>query len=106
MSDAAFKTAPFPGMTIDEMRAAIAAYLSGESETMTDAKAVAMEDEIARRGRVALNDVSVMTDGERLRWFKATTNDDFAKDAEAYRTYPAARAAIERKWGERAAYFR
>jgi len=106
MSDSAFPTAAFPGYTTADMLGKIAAYLDGTSETMTDAKAVAMEDEIARRERVALGDAASMTPGERLHWVRETTDHDFVKDAEAYEAYPSARVAIERKWGERAAYFR
>lgn len=110
MSDSAFPTAPYPSMTTAELKACVAAYLAGTQSSiwgMTDAKAVIMTDEIARREKVAAGDVSVMTPGERLRWFKATSDVDFAKDGEAYKVADAAaRVVIERKWGERAAYFR
>lgn len=68
MSDAAFPTGAFPGYTSVELREYIDLYLQGLATGMTDAKAVAMEDEIARRARVKHGDVSAMTPGERLRF--------------------------------------
>jgi hypothetical protein len=64
MSDAAFKTAAFPGYTTQELR-----------ETYNREPAdiwVKMRAEIKRRERVAEGDVSVMTPAERLRHFKVT----------------------------------
>ncbi|RWC28144.1 MAG: hypothetical protein EOS70_27935 [Mesorhizobium sp.] len=59
MSDAAFKTAAYPGLTTGQLRDAV-----------MNKRNDAMEAEIARRERVAVGDVSVMTDGERLRHFR------------------------------------
>lgn len=60
MSDAAFKTAPFPGYTTEQLEQ----FLSGPNDP---AVADRMRAEIARRERVAAGDRSVMTPGERLR---------------------------------------
>ncbi len=58
MSDAAFKTAAYPAYTTAELKAAIAGG-SANSEKMVA--------EINRRAKRDAGDVSVMTDGERLR---------------------------------------
>ena len=52
----------FPGLTVDELRAAIA---NGSP------RADAMAAEIDRRARVAAGDIDAMTAGERLRFVKA-----------------------------------
>lgn len=62
MSDAAFKTAAFPGFTTAQLRAALD---DGGRDRISRNK---IETEIARRDRVAAGDVSMMTDGERLRF--------------------------------------
>lgn len=61
MADAAFTTARYPGHSTDELKAAIEA---GRDENGW------MAEEIARREKVAAGDVSVMTPGERLRYFR------------------------------------
>lgn len=58
MSDAAFKTAAFPGYTTNELRAAVAEGRGNET----------IVREIARREKALAGDTSVMTDGERLRF--------------------------------------
>lgn len=65
--DAAFKTAAYPGYTTAELEAAYAKYsgIPGHGET-----AAKMQAEIDRRFAVSLGDVSVMTAGERLRYYK------------------------------------
>jgi len=55
--DSAFKTAPYPGYTIGQLRV-MAAKGSDNAPIMLA--------EIARRERVYAGDVSVMTAGERL----------------------------------------
>ncbi len=83
MSDAAFLTAKFPGMSTEELRACVkewrntmqsAILVSGVGMTgdvcMTAEKAAFMQGEIARRERVEQGDVSAMTIGERLRFYR------------------------------------
>ncbi|MDX8492895.1 hypothetical protein RFN29_15055 [Mesorhizobium sp. VK22B] len=60
--DSAFKTAPYGAYTTDQLRRM-------EKEA-TDATAIVMQGEIARRERVAAGDVDSMTPGERLRFAK------------------------------------
>lgn len=60
MSDAAFKSAPFPGYTTQHLRD----YAPGCPEGVRRQ----MEAEIARREKRDAGDVSVMTDGERLHY--------------------------------------
>lgn len=62
MSDAAFKTAAFPGYTTQSLRD----RASGAPEGIRRQ----MEAEIARRAKRDAGDWSVMTDGERLRAVK------------------------------------
>lgn len=62
--DAAFKTAKFPGLTDKQLKAAAA-----DPETPAS-KAGAMLDELIRRAKADDGDMSVMTDGERLRFIK------------------------------------
>ena len=69
MSDAAFKTAAFPGYTTAQLRAFIDKEHAFETH-MEDDKYYAMCAELERRERVAGGDVSVMTDGERLRFYR------------------------------------
>ncbi len=73
MSDAAFKTAKYPGYTTAELQAFIADYDSSTAVDQVRApQAIAdMKAEIERRAKVAAGDVSVMTDGERLRQVKS-----------------------------------
>lgn len=59
MADAAFRNAKYPAYTTDELKAFLAEGRDGEGH---------MAAEIDRRERVAAGDVSVMTDGERLRF--------------------------------------
>lgn len=62
MSDAAFKTALYPGYTTQQLREWAPSRPEGVRRQM--------EAEIARRERRDAVDVSVMTDGERLRYSK------------------------------------
>lgn len=81
MSDAAFKTGAYPGYTTAQLRAALDRKedeASGMCNTIpfTDRKnaeevAKKMRAEITRREAVAAGDVSVMTPGERLRFYQA-----------------------------------
>lgn len=70
MSDSAFKTAAYPGYTTAQLRAFIADPDGGSQEN-NKAIADAMTAEVLRRDRVAAGDVSVMTNGERLRHVKS-----------------------------------
>jgi hypothetical protein len=58
MSDAAFKSAPYPSYTLMELQAFVAAGRGND----------VMVAEIERRGKVGAGDRSVMTPGERLRF--------------------------------------
>jgi hypothetical protein len=60
MSDSAFPTAAYPGLTDAELRAAMAKGC----DRSTMAK---MEAELSRRAKVRAGNTSVMTPGERLR---------------------------------------
>lgn len=64
MSDAAFKTAAFPGMTTKELEEAYAAKskVVGYGDV-----AEKMQAELDRRAAAKAGDVSAMTPGERLR---------------------------------------
>jgi hypothetical protein len=64
MSDAAFRTADFPGFTTTELRSFVS---KGFADPEMDAKARA---ELDRRERALAGDVSVMTQAERLRFVK------------------------------------
>lgn len=55
--DSAFKSSPYPGYTVGELRAAVEAGRSTPT----------MIKEIARRDAVAAGDMSQATSGERLR---------------------------------------
>lgn len=66
MSDSAFKSAPFPGLSTAELRLAVS---RGSS------KAVEIQAEIDRREKAAAGDTSVMTAGERLRYVQALHNE-------------------------------
>jgi hypothetical protein len=73
--DAAFKTAAFPGLTSDELKASVrkandALLANGPMDANVTAKIIAMNTELDRRDRVAAGDVSAMTAGERLRYYK------------------------------------
>ncbi|RUU95885.1 hypothetical protein EOB36_31380 [Mesorhizobium sp. M6A.T.Cr.TU.017.01.1.1] len=57
MSDSAFKTAAYPGYSTGQLR-----------DMVLNKRNDMMEAEIARRERVAAGDITVMTDGERLRF--------------------------------------
>lgn len=61
MSDAAFKTAKFPGYTTAQLKEFIA---DPEADMI---RRELMQFEVDRRVKVAAGDWSVMTDGERLR---------------------------------------
>lgn len=65
MSDAAFKSAPYPAYTTAQLREFVA-YDDADPITRD-----VMQREIARREAVAAGDVSQMTDGERLRLARA-----------------------------------
>lgn len=113
MSDSAFVTAAYPGYTTAELMVFVAKWRNSMQEDILvgdvhihRAKVTSMQIEIDRRALVEAGDASLMTPGERLRWVKALTNDDFRKDGIAYKAFPAARVAIEHKWGERASHFR
>jgi len=60
MSDSAFPTGRFPGYTVAELEAAIAAGRGGAD----------MLVEIERRNRAAAGDISMMTPSERLRFIR------------------------------------
>lgn len=62
MSDAAFKSAPYPGCTTAQLREFVA------DPDRDPISAEVMRREIERREMVAAGDVSVMTPGERLRF--------------------------------------
>lgn len=64
--DSAFKTAAFPGMTTARL---IEAAADPETDMI---KAGAMRAEIDRRAARDAGDVSVMTEGERLRFYRET----------------------------------
>jgi hypothetical protein len=70
MSDAAFKSAPYPGHTSSELRAFIAKAHGDAAALGVDMseRISKMNDELNRRVKVASGDRSVMTDGERLQW--------------------------------------
>lgn len=73
MSDAAFKTAKYPGYTTEQLKVAVAAYdPEAALDTARGPQIIAeMKAEIKRRAAVAAGDVSQMTDGERLRWVRS-----------------------------------
>jgi hypothetical protein len=64
MSDAAFPTGRYPAFTTSELESFLA---DGRPAVIADA----MRAEIARRHAVAAGDVSQMTPGERLRYFRS-----------------------------------
>ena len=64
MSDSAFKTAPYPAYTTDELKKFLA-KAQGDCDVI--------RAEIERRAKVKAGDTSVMTDGERLRHVRKTT---------------------------------
>lgn len=66
MSDAAFKTAAYPGYTTAELGLMIIRHEEGRV-TQPAHLLKAIKAEIGRRAKVAAGDTSVMTDGERLR---------------------------------------
>lgn len=66
--DSAFKSAPYPTLTTNELRQAVSRYVAAGNDD--DAKCHAMRTEIMRREAVALGDTTVMTAGERLRWVR------------------------------------
>lgn len=69
--DAAFKTAPFPGYTTAELKAAVARRRE-EPRILTNNHMIdQLEAEIERRAKVEAGDYSVATDGERLRAVRA-----------------------------------
>lgn len=67
MSDSAFKSAPFSGYTTEELLASIARN--------NDKIGNHMQAEVDRRVKVKAGDITVMTPGERLRYY-AQVNDD------------------------------
>lgn len=68
MSDAAFKTAPFPSLTNADIRETIARL---EVEGDKGGLLPLLRAERDRRAAVAAGDVSQMTSGERLRHVRA-----------------------------------
>ena len=70
MSDAAFKTAAFPAYTTADLRRWLAQHTEGQKMLAADQyhKVCA---ELTRRAKRDAGDVSVMTDGERLRHIRA-----------------------------------
>jgi hypothetical protein len=66
MSDAAFKTAKYPGYTTAELGLKVIRHNEG-SVTMPAKMLADIKAEISRRAKVKAGHVSVMTDGERLR---------------------------------------
>ena len=70
MSDSAFKTAKYPAYTTAELEISIA---NGRDEFGF------MRAEIDRRAKRDAGDVSVMTDGERLRYARANPSFDARK---------------------------
>ena len=63
--DTAFQTAPFPGMTNDQLK-----YFCNSLRGTHELRVKAF-DELQRRAMVVDGDVSVMTPGERLRLVQA-----------------------------------
>lgn len=72
MSDAAFRTAKYPGYTTAELQKIIEDSKGGNVPGITEDHRFEMADEIGRRAKVKAGDVSVMTEGERLRHREAT----------------------------------
>lgn len=72
MSDTAFKTASYPGYTASELRARCAEIddMNFPTEEVLRTRTL-MRIELDRRYRVDGGDVSAMTDGERLRYYRA-----------------------------------
>ncbi|ESZ63769.1 hypothetical protein NL532_00025 [Mesorhizobium sp. C120A] len=70
MSDSAFKTGAYPGLTTKQLEAAYAKYAAIPGHGATAEK---MQAELDRRFAVASGDVSVMTNGERLRFARETS---------------------------------
>lgn len=69
MSDAAFKTAPFPGITNDRLAEVI--EIARNDATAYPAPTIErMKAELERRAAAKAGDVSQMTPGERLRFAK------------------------------------
>lgn len=68
MSDSAFKTAAYPGLTTEQLKAA---YIKNAAIIGNGAIAEKMQAELDRRFAVSLGDISAMTAGERLRHYKA-----------------------------------
>jgi hypothetical protein len=66
MSDAAFKTAPYPAYTTDQL-------LDMISRGALEPHSSVIRAEIERRHKRDTGDVSVMTAGERLRFARATS---------------------------------
>lgn len=88
--DAAFKTAAYPGLTNEELKAAVrkvndALLANGPMDAEVTAKVIAMNEELDRRDRVAAGDVSAMTAGERLRHYKAEAGQPWARGFEVVR---------------------
>lgn len=71
--DAAFKTAAYPAYTTAQLREFVADYDPATAlDKFRAPQAIAdMKAEITRREAVAAGDVSVMTNGERLRFARA-----------------------------------
>jgi hypothetical protein len=68
MSDSAFKTAPYSGYSTPQLREFVAKIDDMNNPTLeVQNRRSVMFAEIERRERVEAGDVSVMTDGERLR---------------------------------------
>ena len=64
--DAAFKTAAYPAYTTAELRRWLAEHASGTRQ-FADGQYHKICAELTRRAKRDAGDVSVMTDGERLR---------------------------------------
>lgn len=71
MSDAAFRSAKYPGYTTAQLKQVLIDSKGGDVRGITEDHRFEMADEIARRSKVADGDVSVMTSGERLRFARS-----------------------------------
>lgn len=66
MSDSAFKSASFPGYTTKELQR----WLVDVEVELDDESYLKVVAEVERRAKIAEGDVSVMTQGERLRYIR------------------------------------
>lgn len=71
MSDSAFKTASYPAYTTADLRRWLAAHTEGKT-LLAAGQYHKVCAELTRRAKRDAGDVSVMTDGERLRFAKAS----------------------------------